>query len=555
MARNVYCVFEGGGAKGVAHVGALRAIHNKNEFSVGGYAGASAGAIVASLAAAGWQADELLKIGGKGEVSSKAFSCIGDESARSLADLFGSEWETILSFRMLLESGLIGGGKFSRLSFRFALQFLFLLFWPLIYLHGNSMFAPSIFSDLSLPLTYFFKAVTGGALAVGWAGYLYVVYLMISSTYKLLNIFKGLASMREVVGGVDKLLLEKIPVENGARVTFDDIYRTRSVDLKIVAANVRTGQMALFDRISSPHVPVADAVAASAAIPFIFEPVRIDGEEYCDGGLVSNLPAWSFDPEVLLDPDCLVITCELPETEIESDKKQLAGIQLFQRIARTAVFGAEQLNTRGLSNHLSLSLSPDLGLLEFDNTGRHIEAVVDAEDVSSLRIEFYLLEQESVREIHTEVLKYVSKVTGSADGTRTAVVRKVQVLGDRLVAYRLWYQQGFEDSVDGDILLPPEGSLVGDCVSKGSWAFAEKANTAEWSEFLAIPHAKRLVPQDREWVVAIPLRTNIVYNGEQTKQISVALTIDSPQIFKDGVEKHAEKLRDIVDKHGCFTPY
>ena len=59
---NAYGIFEGGGAKGLAHAGALKAAE-ENEIRFVGVAGASAGAIVASLVAAGYSADELFDPG------------------------------------------------------------------------------------------------------------------------------------------------------------------------------------------------------------------------------------------------------------------------------------------------------------------------------------------------------------------------------------------------------------------------------------------------------------------------------------------------------------
>lgn len=52
-----YAIFEGGGAKGITHVGALRAF--RESYWLVGAAGASAGAIIAALAAVGYQADDL----------------------------------------------------------------------------------------------------------------------------------------------------------------------------------------------------------------------------------------------------------------------------------------------------------------------------------------------------------------------------------------------------------------------------------------------------------------------------------------------------------------
>ncbi len=61
MTREAYGVFEGGGVKGIALVGALKAAEELG-FTFRAVAGTSAGAIVASLVAAGYTADELRSI-------------------------------------------------------------------------------------------------------------------------------------------------------------------------------------------------------------------------------------------------------------------------------------------------------------------------------------------------------------------------------------------------------------------------------------------------------------------------------------------------------------
>ena len=57
------------------------------------------------------------------------------------------------------------------------------------------------------------------------------------------------------------------------------------VPLGIVATDLQTGDGILFRRGD-----VATAVRASSAVPSVFEPVRIGGKDYVDGGLVSPVP-------------------------------------------------------------------------------------------------------------------------------------------------------------------------------------------------------------------------------------------------------------------------
>jgi len=53
----------------------------------------------------------------------------------------------------------------------------------------------------------------------------------------------------------------------------------------VVATNLTMGRLKVFN-----DGPVIPAVQASCAIPGIFEPIEIDGELYCDGGVLDRLP-------------------------------------------------------------------------------------------------------------------------------------------------------------------------------------------------------------------------------------------------------------------------
>jgi NTE family protein len=61
------------------------------------------------------------------------------------------------------------------------------------------------------------------------------------------------------------------------------------VPLRIVAVNAQDGRPVVFDRASG--VPLADAVAASCAVPGVWPPVTIGGDRYIDGGARSHTNA------------------------------------------------------------------------------------------------------------------------------------------------------------------------------------------------------------------------------------------------------------------------
>lgn len=73
-------------------------------------------------------------------------------------------------------------------------------------------------------------------------------------------------------------------------ITFDELYDINHIELNIVTTCLNTKHIKVFNYIDTPNVSVIDSVLASCSIPFIFEPVHIDGHTYIDGGVVSALP-------------------------------------------------------------------------------------------------------------------------------------------------------------------------------------------------------------------------------------------------------------------------
>lgn len=76
--------------------------------------------------------------------------------------------------------------------------------------------------------------------------------------------------------GLDKIFRKEIPVEN-----IEDL----KMPFFVTAANLSTGKIEYFDR-----GPIHKIVLASSAIPILFSPVEINGNQYVDGGLLNNLP-------------------------------------------------------------------------------------------------------------------------------------------------------------------------------------------------------------------------------------------------------------------------
>ncbi|MHB9835555.1 patatin-like phospholipase family protein [Paraburkholderia terrae] len=67
-------------------------------------------------------------------------------------------------------------------------------------------------------------------------------------------------------------------------VDFEALRAGCPIHLHLCATNVETGKVRVFDG----HEISADAVLASACLPFLFQAVEIDGEHYWDGGYMGN---------------------------------------------------------------------------------------------------------------------------------------------------------------------------------------------------------------------------------------------------------------------------
>ncbi|MCO4773063.1 MAG: patatin-like phospholipase family protein [Deltaproteobacteria bacterium] len=70
----------------------------------------------------------------------------------------------------------------------------------------------------------------------------------------------------------------------------EDSFRSFDSELFIPAINLDTGHRVVFGEQGAQDVPVSLAIRASAAVPLLFQPVRIAHQDFVDGGIERNLP-------------------------------------------------------------------------------------------------------------------------------------------------------------------------------------------------------------------------------------------------------------------------
>src|SRR5579859_7724174 len=211
--HRVFVAFAGGGAKGLIHVGALKALEDRRAQFLG-LAGTSAGAIVASLKAAGFDAIDLLN----------------PETGASLIDKL-SEIDPGITKAI----HIFGKGGWARiLLFRWAISHPVLLRTLLLPI-GVGLLAGLVV----LGATQSYSAILFAALVV-----LLFVLLALLGTRSLIG---GLADVSRFRLALSVLLQRKIfPDEPDRVVKMSDFGHDGRPTLKIVSANLSRRSLQLF---------------------------------------------------------------------------------------------------------------------------------------------------------------------------------------------------------------------------------------------------------------------------------------------------------------------
>lgn len=310
-------VFEGGGALGAAYIGALRALHDSGLWFAR-VAGNSAGAITASMVAAGFTAPEIqwlcssfpdrppapASLQNAGITQPIAFGTFLDLPRREDISL-NSKRRTLLwkalkgelldelgrieipvptqaaavnaSVNAILGSTVLGpvltGVPGGRTALTAAL---------------NAALAPLP----NTPLRVADVLPTAEGLRITLADRLwdlvadrYPIYTLQTNLVHEGAIFEG----DEFLATMKRLLGLKVHRDPDALVRFRDL----PIPLAVIAANIETGAMLVYSSRNDANMQVAEAVRRSMSIPFVFEP-RGNRRQLVDGGVFSNFPLWLF---------------------------------------------------------------------------------------------------------------------------------------------------------------------------------------------------------------------------------------------------------------------
>ncbi len=413
----VVVTFEGGGAKGLCHLGALRGLESTAAstartskfpwspiYQVKGYAGTSIGALVAALAAVGYTAEEMLGTNSTGANSSQIPESLALRNAGfdQLMDAFGFFGR----FRFAIARWILGRniGFLCLLSFFWTLIAIFITI-SLLYVSktaGMSIDGPPFVRKFLIE-SILNKTIWDVCFEVS----AYLLSLWIISLLAFLVTLRiaaaGLCNTKTLAKGIDLDLLAKINpaqhqtalAEERKRATIKNKILSISgwgikpheigvrfceigtnTPLCVVATSLSNQSIQLFSSGSTPRIYIAEAVAASMALPVIFRPAKVRSMQgrFADGGFTSNLPSWSFDVTRGLDPDLFTIGIEIKGDKFSVPKNVTKSFQNIQNLIQATIFGARQLETR-LTRHVSIPIETEIELLQFDHKTRRISSV------------------------------------------------------------------------------------------------------------------------------------------------------------------------------------
>lgn len=422
--RPIFAIFEGGGAKGIAHVGALQAIQD-NGLEIIGVAGTSAGALIAVLAAIGLEAADIMSAD---DPNANILTRLGKTPVGLLGEC---EWRSFQRLRKHGKRAMVTGGLFGL---------------PL-----NCILAPRIMGTL-----------LDGVENRGHFGTTHI------------HGFINEVIRRRLADIVAQAELDW-PVPD--MVTFADLGRgwPTVVPLKIVVTDVDLGTLEIFDAHTTPDVVVAEAVAASISIPIVFKPAFIPSfrpGRFADGGLVSNLPIWSFSEEKLAyerehyaRPPVPVLGFRLanPVSEKEAPGTSIGVFSFLGRLVGAALQGSQGAANRFLDDVTIVELETELTTLDFDAGWQAYAKAREAGRVSADRHLRFALQVKPDR-IETELATVRDSALARINALRAKVGRKpVTELRVNLIrphgAYSLRVMEsiGMETDADDRLLLDRRG--------------------------------------------------------------------------------------------------
>ncbi|HEY4092697.1 MAG TPA: patatin-like phospholipase family protein [Luteibacter sp.] len=581
--REAFVVFQGGGAKGISHVGAVAALKDA-QLKIVGVAGTSAGAIVAALTAAKYSAEDLLATDGSGR---HILSTI-DPSMKSATQLFGDEgWKRLTSLIGLFRSNTLPKNEYVGenipseesaevqprpkvyIAKNVAKRWLKAAWWRWLLLVATI----AVLADFPMRIDLFghvWLLAPPHAFCVVLNTVVIGTFMFFEARWfarQVVSIGAGLSPTSRISEIINQALidnLEKTAVSSHAAggegwtwddakkggITFAQFAEVGGIPLRIVATDVTSQTVRLFSAEDTPSVIVSEAVCASAGLPIVFEVKGIEIEDspgptksmhyFLDGGLLSNLPLWVFDEDRSLNEDALTIGFTL-EQSANSEKSLsstgMSGFAWFLPALESIVSGPKTIHHRAIEGLLLVSVPTGLEVLSFDRkNSEYVNEVVVARRAALAQMRFQLYFPMRLRGNLESLSDVISQALDQLAAGVTPVQLAVRSYGtvDPQTGFSEWHlrlsvlvqRPGFSRTLR---VMASTDPAVGWPSRRGRVVpFADFGSVWDWQNpvymFDVVPNVTPLNPNSA-WLTALPILPSV--GPVNTSASAVILVVES----------------------------
>lgn len=348
----------------------------------------------------------------------------------------------------------------------------------------------------------------------------------------------GLERISGIGAALEEAATESRIISKGEPLTFGLLRERANVELKVLATNLSKGRSEIFSPDQTPNEKVAAGVSASAAYPFLIQPVQSsrNRELLVDGGLCSNTPTFLFlnDAKRHRVP---IIVFQLERERSSFERPNINSLEKYVEAALDiAVNASDRLRDEDASPLIytvrvpipatfrPMSLGLDHGQVDLFFEGgyeRARERLVEwpafkafaehAEDEDELA--WRLIASYGPRKIFENVLRAIGndlfRFTSEKGRISTSPDLRISLWlpildTDRRVRLVLTYSHGFgTDHEDQSLVFGEQDGIVGRCFQTGSFA----ADDLERLSSTAQPDPTNgRVPEGRRAVLAFPIR-------------------------------------------------
>lgn len=357
-------IFEGGGAKGVAHIGALRAIE-EYKLIIDKVAGTSAGSIIATMIALGYKSRNLYHPENTPEDNQLPKSLLG-----IIIDSKKTCYIILLKLFLLFAIPFAIISCFIGVINTITCLCYFIAAYPLLYgifflskkttrKFKTRLILRALFGSIIIALISFTLL-----LVIVPATFLFWGFGLVSTD----GIERWLETVISKSPAFEKRKNKKIKAKE---LTFSQLYEITGVHLKLISSDIGTRELTVFshENDKTKDMTIIDGVISSISIPLLFKCKKIEfgasTYQLVDGGMLSNFPAWSYRKHILLDN--LKHTIGIKLSPCTQNKKDIDNpLTYIANIAITALWGAssiENISVKGLA--LVNINTGDIGTLSF----------------------------------------------------------------------------------------------------------------------------------------------------------------------------------------------